>query len=464
MASSRVSRTKALLACILVGGGAFLWGAACGRYEVFPFRLLRSALGRTGSISENGTESNTAAEPPPGLWGRATGDEFAGLDMDAMRELADLPYLEGYQEAPEESSVTRFDPDRAEAGLNLVVSGHAPAADLVDMEGRVLHAWSLQLRAAWPALDLDGREGFAEFWRRAHAFPDGDLLAIYDGIGMVRVDADSRLEWADAGNYHHDLWVADDGTIYTLSRHSRDRHDVLELDGPIEEDFVSILAPTGDELRRVSVLECFVRSDYFPLLENARKQGDVLHANTIERLDGRFADRIPAFAEGNFLVSLPTINTVAVVDIDRVTVTWALAGLWKFQHQPTLLESGHLLVFDNGGEWGDSRVLELDPLTHDVAWSYRSTPKQRFSSPFLGSSARLPGGNTLVTESTAGRAFEVTPQGERVWEYLNPHRAGEGDRLIASLLEVVRLAPDYFAGEFADRLAASRALTGSGGE
>ena len=38
----------------------------------------------------------------------------------------------------------------------------------------------------------------------------------------------------------------------------------------------------------------------------------------------------------------------------------------------------------------------------------------------MGMAQRLPNGNTLITESSFGRFFEVTSQGEIVWEYINP--------------------------------------------
>jgi len=38
----------------------------------------------------------------------------------------------------------------------------------------------------------------------------------------------------------------------------------------------------------------------------------------------------------------------------------------------------------------------------------------------MGYAQRLPNGNTLITESSFGRFFEVTKQGEIVWEYVNP--------------------------------------------
>ena len=38
----------------------------------------------------------------------------------------------------------------------------------------------------------------------------------------------------------------------------------------------------------------------------------------------------------------------------------------------------------------------------------------------MGNAQRLPNGNTLVCESSYGRFFEVTQEGEIVWEYVNP--------------------------------------------
>ncbi len=66
-----------------------------------------------------------------------------------------------------------------------------------------------------------------------------------------------------------------------------------------------------------------------------------------------------------------------------------------------------------------------------------------FYSPSCGTAERLPNGNTLITESDGGRAFEVTPDQEIVWEFYNPHRAEGDDSLIATLFEVVRLSEDF---------------------
>ena len=55
-----------------------------------------------------------------------------------------------------------------------------------------------------------------------------------------------------------------------------------------------------------------------------------------------------------------------------------------------------------------------------------------------------PDGNVLIAETNNGRAFEVTPEGETVWEFINPNQVQEGDlTLIASLWETIRLPESY---------------------
>ena len=101
-----------------------------------------------------------------------------------------------------------------------------------------------------------------------------------------------------------------------------------------------------------------------------------------------------------------------------------------------------MLVFDNRGNNGKSRIVEFNPLTLEVVWSYKGDPAEAFYSRLAGTNERLPNGNTLITESRAGRAFEVTSSGEIVWEFYNPARAGEKNELIAALYDVIRLEPD----------------------
>lgn len=378
-----------------------------------------------------------AGAPARGRWSRLRDTPAVSEDAAAVRA---LPYLAGYRQAPAASGVVKHDSSRAYQGLNLYVSGHAAEAVLMDMTGVVRHRWRQPLARIWSDLD-DAASRRLDFWRRARLGPRGELLAIFDGLGLIALDAESNLQWSLRGGMHHDLDLAPDGTIWVLDRSAR---EVPELrPGAMLEDFVTVVSADGELRRRISILEALRRSRFAPLLLDRPDDPDFLHTNTLELLDGRFAARNPAFRAGNVLLSIFGLDAVAILDPEREEIVWALKGMWHRQHQPTFLGDGHLLLLDNLGAGEASRVLEFDPLTLRVAWSYGGDREANFFTRSLGSCQRLPNGNTLITESQNGRAFEVDRAGETVWEFLSPERAGERDELVASLFEVVRLPADF---------------------
>ena len=130
-------------------------------------------------------------------------------------------------------------------------------------------------------------------------------------------------------------------------------------------------------------------------------------------------------------------------DPKKREVVWAKKGSWRKQHEPVLLPSGTMLLFDNQKGGTDSNVLEFDPVSMKEVWSYRGGKDGAFYSAECGVASRLPNGNTLVVESLNGRAFEVNPAKKIVWEYYNPYRAGDKAQLIATLFDLVRLGPGF---------------------
>jgi hypothetical protein len=285
-----------------------------------------------------------------------------------------------------------------------------------------------------------------QYWRRVHAFANGDLLGLHEGIGLVKLDKDSNVVWKRRDNFHHDFAVTDGGLIYALNR------TMEPIDAPpggepfVMEPILSILDANGDELRRVPLIACFENSDYAPMLSRMAKTGDLFHENTIQVFDGSLADSSPLFAKGNVLISIWTLDALAIVDVENARVVWALTGMWRRQHESTLLPTGNMLVFDNRGNCGRSRVFEFDPFTQHVAWMYAPERPEDFHSEWCGGLQRLPNGNTLITETNNARAFEVTADNEIVWEFISPHQSEQnGVTVIASLWKVTRLPEDFGA-------------------
>jgi hypothetical protein len=152
------------------------------------------------------------------------------------------------------------------------------------------------------------------------------------------------------------------------------------------------------------------------------KKVDYFHLNTVSLLPANeLGENDPRFRQGNLLVCFRNVNQIAVLEKSTYRVLWAWGeGQLDWPHHPTMLENGHILIFDNGNERGYSRIVQLDPITENIVWEYKAEPPEDFFTFGAGSAQRLPNGNTLICESNSGRVFEVTEGGEAVWIWLNP--------------------------------------------
>jgi hypothetical protein len=383
----------------------------------------------------------------PGLWveGPDKDRKTTGEKDKSLEKLRTLGYLSGYKDAPSRSGIIKYDKEKAYNGYNLYISGHRTEAILMDMNGVELHKWHYQYEKIGTYLEPTGpfSKHQTNYWRGIHLSNSGDLLVIYDYLGVLKLDKDSQMQWFYPGRAHHDLDVTEDGTIYVLTTEER-IIPRLNKDKVIREDAISVLDSNGNELKRVSLIECFENSLYAQFVIEAGKMGgDIFHTNTIVYLDRSYENKDPAFKRGNILISIRNLSLLAVVDMEKRTISWAMLGPWRFQHEPRMLPNGNILLFDNVGYDSFSRIIEVDPSQLQMVWTYEGDPPSSFSSDYCGIVQRLPNGNTLITETCSGRAFEVTKDTkEIVWEFLNPHRAGDDNELIAALLELIRVSPD----------------------
>ena len=134
--------------------------------------------------------------------------------------------------------------------------------------------------------------------------------------------------------------------------------------------------------------------------------------------------------------------------------------------------AGNLTVFNNGlkGPEGDySAVIELAPPVDsegryqlpesepfgpsELVWSYEAPDKVSFHSGFISGAQRLDNGSTLICSGAQGRFFEVTPDGEIVWEYWDTHsgnvRLPDGSpphpvgKATYAVFRATKIAPDH---------------------
>ena len=263
--------------------------------------------------------------------------------------------------------------------------------------------------------------------------------------------------WSYLEHVHHDLDIAPDGRVVTLIQEvSSERIGRPNLLGrPRLDDLVVVLSPEGEELKRVHLLKALLNSRYARLLDLVPwyivPKGDILHANAVDYIDAAQAEVFEFAREGQILVSFREIGTVAVLDLEREEIVWAMRGAWIGQHDPDVLANGNILLFDNNGSFGEegrSRVIEVDPRTTGVVWSYGGSPDRPMESVFRSSQQRLPNGNTLFEESDGGRLVEVDSAGGIVWEYVNPVRGGDEGGRIPVVMLGERRPRDWFEPGF----------------
>jgi hypothetical protein len=383
-------------------------------------------------------EKKTPDEPR----GKGERSKQGGLSREELEEQMEaIGYLGESDRSADRTGVTIYARDKAYDGLTLYLSAHDAVAYLMDMEGHELHEWRYPFDKAFPDYEHEKmiRPQSMQHWRRIYMYPNGDLLAIFENIGLIKLDRDSNLLWTYAGKCHHHLQVMEDGTIYVLSNDLKFDEREGEKAWTLEPT-IGIVNPDGTERDRIRILEYFQNSMYMPLLDRMQKTGDLLHFNTIEIFDGSQSHRAQIYQKGNILVSSRKLSFIAILNPEKERVEWVLKGMWQGQHEPTLLDNGNMLIFNNRKSEGRSQVMEFNPVTQEVVWLFDGTDDDPLFTAACGMQQRLPNGNVLITETQGARVLEVTPDYEVVWEFLNHHPVNnESGSKLANIHAATRL-------------------------
>ena len=325
-----------------------------------------------------------------------------------------------------------IDPERAAPGYTLVTSIPHSAADLVALDGSVVHTWSNPEAGNWDRAELDetGRLIVIEFPVRE----DGGTHTAFEDVWYSCYDWDSTLLWRVPIPAHHDFDIRPDGSSVVLGRQPFEPREGVV----IADDTAVFVSADGKIERSVSMLDALLTKKALANrlrkrmkgLSPAAKPHDILHANSVTwNPYPELVGTSPIHRPEAVLVSLRARNGVFALDIEANEVLWS----WGAEdllapHEATWLPDGKVLVFDNGLEsrpW--SRVVEIDPTTDEITWEWRADPETDFYCQARGTSQWLEGGNVLVADSDSGVAFEVTRSGDVVWRYAN-HRKTEGRR------------------------------------
>jgi outer membrane protein assembly factor BamB len=393
------------------------------------------------------------------------------------------------------TGTTIYDPAKAWNGFTVLSTLDTPAVLVIDMNGRTVKRWDgANLSAGGPARVLPGGVLVAPSGVFAgHQDATALVASAFDGRELWRFDRaeeialDGQRQWS--ARQHHDwqprdfpagyfspsfMPSASDGRKLLLTHTSHADPAVapvlLEDDRLLEVDeggkvtwewrAADHIGELGfDPPARAAIARLGTRDGY-----------DWLHVNAARYLGPNKWHEAgdSRFHPDNVMISSRSASVVAIVARDG-TVVWrlgpdssaspALRALGQVigPHDahlipPGLPGAGNLLLFDNGGASGmgdpspisptgnaiyqraSSRVLEIDPVSLALVWSYTAA---NFFSTNISGAQRLANGNTLITEGAPGRVFEVTAGKDIVWEFMNP--PGEGGRKTNAVYRAYRL-------------------------
>jgi len=385
------------------------------------------------------------------------------------------------------TGTTIYDPNQTWSGYTVLSPLRTQAVIVIDMNGNVVKRWDGYVNSAggpariFPDGIVMGANGahppHQESLELIQRDFEGNLIWRFDHGEQITTN-DGKSVWS--ARQHHD-WQRDDfpagyyspafkpsiegSNTLILTHTNRARSNVANAE--LEDDRLIEVSPKGELLWE------WVASDHIdelgfsadarnaikaaPGVNNARASFDWLHLNSATYVGPNhwFDEGDKRFAPNNVIISSRQASFVAIVGRDG-SIVWRVGPDFSAskelrairqiigQHHAHVIPkglpgAGNLLVFDNGGASGygfanpnapdgsgsfaraNSRVLEINPVTLELVWSYAGP---RFYSSNISGAQRLANGNTLITEGTSGRLFEVTKESKIVWEYLYPEFGG----------------------------------------
>lgn len=336
------------------------------------------------------------------------------------------------------------DEQRVSPGYVLYCPLTSNTAHLISTTGEEVHRWNLPYRAG----------------RHSHILPDGSLAyngvhpdaprlfsmwAKYRGGMMLQLDASGNILRQYTDPYaHHDQHHLDDGTILYTTLEPLTPDEAAKVQGGIQGSEAPGGIIYGDCIKLVdpwSVTNTSSSADFdgsggaggakllwtWRAIDHLDPQAFAAHPH-YPREHWPLINSVSFDSDGNIIASSRNASSVFVICRKTGNVLWHLAApVVSQQHCAHQINAeGDMLILDNGVfrpgiSVPFSRAIIVSK-EKQVKWEFKdtSTGGLGFFTPFMGSAQKLGNGNVLISEAATGRIFEVTEDGDVVWEFVVP--------------------------------------------
>ena len=314
------------------------------------------------------------------------------------------------------------DPACSAGGYTLIAPQTADGhVYLIDIAGKLVHEWKMPVRPGRHAVILpNGNLGYnGNHAQSPDLYP---AWSMWHGGDFYEVTPEGEVVWRfeDIAHHHDALWLPDGHLLYAACAPVPSAFAKRVAGGSAHDPEATMYADVIREVDRAGRLVWEWRA-----CDHLDPADFPIHPG-FGRYHWPLVNGLGVMEDNTILMSLRT--TSGIIGVNRASGAVKLhipPSVVSHQHAPVPLANGHILAFDNGNFRDGShvvfsRVVEIDPRSREVVWSYQDPTVNLFYTPFMGNAQRLWNGNTHVTESATGRLFEVTPAGEVVWEYIIP--------------------------------------------
>lgn len=420
--------------------GAYALGMATHKYEFWPYDTLKQVW---TFVVGDGVESTTLTERVLNDFGLRPARHIVETQR-AYEVPADYPSLEGLELSDRRVPPLMFLSSEAPRGFRLIYGTFdfeegLHGAVLLDADGQVQQQWVVrQEDAEWAE-----RPDTNVYPHGIEILRDGSIIVAWDGgTSLSRYGYCGDLQWRIKGHFHHSVTLEGEDAVWVWGNPRGESQNA--------EYMIKVSVADGTILQSIWLDDLLDKNPHIdPLAIKQRDdvtgsfwEFDRFHVNDVDPLPARFADAYPGFTAGDLLISLRSINLVAVVDPRTEEIKWWRQGLVRRQHDPDWNARGTITIFDNNMHRDFSRIQEIDPVSYAARVVVPGEPYQ-FYTWHRGKHDVLPGGGYLVTSTEQGRLFEVDAEGQIVFDFINRFQPG-GKFLAVS--EGRFLPTDYFEG------------------
>ena len=416
----------------------FIWGAAAGKHEIFPWKHIEVLWNEVHAYL-------TFKEGP-----KKSTKEKIQLHHQEYRTKYSISGLHLRDEQFQDDGYLLISAFRKEYQQVIV--------ELLSLkDNRVLHTWMppvAEILEQTP--DFTTGPNMLKSYRSMHPLllDDGGLI-FHSGAGpMVRIDACSNIVWVLNHRFHHSIERNHEGNIVTCSK--------IDGDGPntplpIVDGAIAIVSPDGEIISEYSITKLLLDHGYDWLIYGVGQfEKDRIHLNDAQPI---LKDNKDAKV-GDILISSRHLSTVALLDPHSGSIKWLKTGPWLNQHDINQLPDGSYSIFGNDivrgyGKKGNrfvheqrSEIYIYDPQTDTVTKPYsKLMAKEEIMSKTQGRSKVLANGDLYIEQTDLQRILRISTDQVR-WEYVNAvseHTTGalhwtryiSGDEINLSWLEDV---------------------------